>query len=537
MTLSIFRRCGAVLAIAVAAMLPAEVLAQQTITLLHVNDTHSHLDGWGPKDASLNGTLGGLPKVATIVKSERAAEPQALFVHAGDFMDGDLFFNQYHGVPELVLLKGLGLDAITLGNHEWMYGPSFLVNVLNTAWPAGASDVPVLETNVTSCDQLAPWNPGTVIKTVHGVKVGLFGLTPPGLPMARPTPCVLGDINTSAQAAVNVLKAGGAELIIALSHAGMDRARLLAASVPSIDVIVNGHDNAMLEQPEVVDRFGGGVTRIVSTGGRYGWVGRLRLAYAGGAVTFVDYLLKPIDAQVTPDPLVQAAIDALKPAIVAAYGDVFHDPLAWAEDPIEAVWDPRHAKRDTPLGNLFADAYRAWTGTDIAIEAMGYLDDPLPPGWIVGADVFRSMYLGPVKVGANYVPQPWRLVTFSAKGSALMGVLEATIRTGSNSFPQVSGIRLDYDPRLLPPDTWILLDRVHVGGKKLVLDKLYSVTVTEGVWNVLSRMPIMQGVIGTPLEVTAFDAARALVEFRGELGAAASNRIRDVSAIGNDNAD
>jgi len=133
---------------------------------------------------------------------------------------------------------------------------------------------------------------------------------------------------------------------------------------------------------------------------------------------------------------------------------------------------------------------------------------------------------------SGYVPKPWRLVTFNATGAALKGVLETTIRTGGNSFPQVSGIRLDYDPRL-PTNNWILLDRVHVGGKKLVLDKVYSVTVTEGVWSALSRM--MPGVIGTPLNVTAFDAARALVEFRGELGAAASNRIRDVSAIGNAN--
>src|SRR5512139_209417 len=111
-----------VLGLFLATASPAVAQPQQ-VTLLHVNDTHSHLAAWGPKDANLDGTLGGLPKVTTIVAAQRAADPDLLFVHAGDFMDGDLLFNEYRGVPELQLLKSIGLDAIALGNHEFAYGP------------------------------------------------------------------------------------------------------------------------------------------------------------------------------------------------------------------------------------------------------------------------------------------------------------------------------------------------------------------------------------------------------------------------------
>ena len=89
--------------------------APTQITLLHVNDTHSHLAPFGPKNLQLSGTVGGLTKAASIIAAERAADPSALFVHGGDLMHGDFFFTEYLGVPELQLLQALGLDAMVLG--------------------------------------------------------------------------------------------------------------------------------------------------------------------------------------------------------------------------------------------------------------------------------------------------------------------------------------------------------------------------------------------------------------------------------------
>jgi len=94
---------------------------------------------------------------------------------------------------------------------------------------------------------------------------------------------------------------------------------------------------------------------------------------------------------------------------------------------------------------------------------------------------------------------------------------------------------LNYDSRL-PVRDQVLLDTVHVGGHKLVLNKLYSVTVTEGVYAGLASLGMkMQQV--TALADSAFTAARALVEERGVIGGSGSNRLRDIAAIGNGNAD
>ena len=521
----LFMVVGVVLGLCLMAGPPASAAPQQ-VTLLHVNDTHSHLDAWGPKDASLDGTLGGLPKAAAIVAAERTANPGALFVHSGDFMNGDLFFNEYRGVKELLLLQSIGLDAFVPGNHELQFGSSFLKSVLNSTWPGGAGLVPMLGTNLSPAAYaaLSPWVTRTLIKDANGVKTGVFGLT-------YPTGSLVVDPGPAAAAAVAALRAAGAQVVICVSHFGMDSARSLAGSLSGIDVIVNGHDNAVLEQPEVVTQSGGGTTLIVSAGHYYQYVGRLRLQVDGTTVSFVDYALLGADADTPPLAWVQQAVEDLKGPIVTRYGDVYHQQLAWAGQDIVGEPDPAKAKRDTPLGNLFTDAYRALTGTDVAVEASGLLRDALPRGPIVGADVFRSMPFGlPAAVGTPPVAivRPYRLVTFRTTGSGLIAVLQATIGLGGDYFPQVSGMRLKYDSRL-EPGSQVLVDSVLVGDEKLAADRLYSVTVTEGVFSVVKNLMPVQDVV--TLNTLAFDAARALVVERGELGPAASNRIRDIGAI------
>ena len=99
---------------------------------------------------------------------------------------------------------------------------------------------------------------------------------------------------------------------------------------------------------------------------------------------------------------------------------------------------------------------------------------------------------------------------------------------GGDYSPQVSGLRLKYDSRLVP-GSQVLVDSVLVGEEKLVADNPYTVTVTEGVFALVKTlMPVYDMVT---LETLAFDAARALVVEPGEPGPMASNRIRDIGAI------
>lgn len=514
--------------------LAAVPLAAQTaqITLLHVNDTHSHLDAWGPKDGNLDGTLGGIAKAAAIVAAERSLDPYALFVHSGDFMEGDIFFNEYLGVPELQMLRSLGLDAIVLGNHEFRFGPGFLAGVFQGAWSAPAAGVPVLGANlqVPAESPLLPWVGSTLVKEVNGVKVGIFGLTVHDGAMCNPAPvAILPDYVGLAQEKVDVLRAADVRIVIALTHFGMENARLLAENVSGIDVVVNGHDHEALERPETVSRPGGGTTFIVSAGEHYRWVGRLRLTYGGGEVGLVDYALIGADADTAPSPTVQATVDALKAGIVAFYGDIYHQPLANALRDITMDWDPDKAKRDTPLGNLITDAYRSWTGTDMAMEPLGFMGDALPEGPVVGADVFRAMSYGNSKTSPRTFVRPWRLATFQMTGANLLKALETLLHFGGDYFPQVSGLRFQYDSTA-GFGRKILLDTVEVGGLPIDPGALYSFTATEQVWGALASLLHIPTENVSILTAYAFDAVRSHVSSRANLIFTTSGRIRDISA-------
>ena len=131
----------------VACFAAATAFAQATtLTVLHVSDTHSHLDMTGPKDANLDGTLGGIAKAATVIGMTKMTEPNVLTLHGGDVFHGDFFFNKYFGVAELQLMQALGFDAMTIGNHEFDLGPSTLAYVLPTAF--GTPSMPLLSANL-----------------------------------------------------------------------------------------------------------------------------------------------------------------------------------------------------------------------------------------------------------------------------------------------------------------------------------------------------------------------------------------------------
>ena len=156
-------------ALVAAVLLPAAIAASPTtITVLHVNDTHSHLDAFGPKDFHLDGTLGGLAKAATVIREARRHETNTLLLHAGDAFVGDFFFNTTLGVAELSLLKSLGLDAMTVGNHEFDNGPGLLTQTLSMV-PGGPPAM--LSANVDTsgcagepCAPLVGWiQPSTIV--------------------------------------------------------------------------------------------------------------------------------------------------------------------------------------------------------------------------------------------------------------------------------------------------------------------------------------------------------------------------------------
>src|SRR5829696_6645984 len=143
--------------------------AETVITILHTNDTHSQIDPLPANDR--NAGKGGVACRATLVKRVRKENPNTLLVDAGDVMQGTPYFNFYRGEVEYKAMSAIGYDVGTLGNHEFDNGVEALAAALKFAnFDIVSANYDVKGTVLEG--RVKPY----VVKTVGGIRVGLFGL-------------------------------------------------------------------------------------------------------------------------------------------------------------------------------------------------------------------------------------------------------------------------------------------------------------------------------------------------------------------------
>ena len=221
---------------------------QFSLTVMHLNDTHSHLE---PEKDVLEMTIdgrkepvlfevGGYPRLLTKIREIRSKEPRALLVHAGDAVQGSLFFAAFGGKADMDFMNLARYDAMTVGNHEFDRGPELLAGLIKQA------EFPILGANVDASAEpvLKGKIPPYVIKEIDGEKVALIGLVTPDTKTASSP----GE-NVSFRSPATVVKEllASPELsrvnkIIVLSHLGYGDDLRLARDVEGIDVIVGGHN-------------------------------------------------------------------------------------------------------------------------------------------------------------------------------------------------------------------------------------------------------------------------------------------------------
>jgi 5'-nucleotidase/UDP-sugar diphosphatase len=465
-----------------------------TLTILHFNDTHSCLAPLGPRDQNLEGKIGGIARAASFIGLTKMTDPNVLTFMAGDFSIGDLFYNVYFGTAELQIYNSLGVDAVTLGNHEFDLGPIPLYQALQGSF-APDDGFPFLSTNLILPDPtvqpLAEYVKPYTIKQIGNLKVGIFGLTTPETNLlSSPGPAVL-DTNILVIAAdyVDTLTNKNCDVIILLSHLGYEIDQAIASMVSGINVIVGGHDHLTLQTPTEVLNPSGKTTWIVQAKSHYEYIGKMQLGVEGGSITLLDYQLVPMDENIPEEPTVKGIVDGLITEIESTYGNVFTQQIGYTDSLLveEAVGLTNAGTHDTPVGDLVTDAFRWKTNTDIAIEPGGSIAMPLQEGPIVGADLFRCLGYGfNTDNGLGF-----RLVKFDMTGSALIAGIEfglSSIEKNDEFFIQVSGMEYVYDSNLDPGSRIV---SVLIGGIPLNPDSLYSVTTNEFV-------PMVLGQIGIP---------------------------------------
>ncbi|MBR0137377.1 MAG: bifunctional metallophosphatase/5'-nucleotidase [Erysipelotrichaceae bacterium] len=445
-----------------------------TVTILHTNDVHCGISGY--------------PKLAAYKDS--FSNPVVL-VDAGDHAQGDIIGTITEGQKIIEIMNACGYDVATPGNHEFDYKmPGFLAMV-------ASANYPYISANFTKAD-------GTTVDGVEpycfmhagGHCIGFVGISTPET-YTKSTPVYFQDENgnwvytfnendlfTKVQNAVNAVRNGGAEVVIALAHTGIEStderwaSDVIIANTTGIDVYIDGHSHEVAENKTYPDKNGKAV-HYQQTGTKLANIGQIDITFNGGEIEYNLHLVKVADLT-EEDSFVKQIVDEANAEVDAYYGQVIGH-----SDFVLTINDENGKRRvrsgETNMGDFNADAYRLLTDADIALIQGGGVRASVGPGDITRAEMTKV--------------NPWMnaLVMGEPTGQQILDALEHGARNcpGENGgFFQVSGLtyKIDLDvPSSVETDDQGMFIAVNgeyrvydvmVGGEPLDVNKTYKVIST-----------------------------------------------------------
>lgn len=258
------------------------------------------------------GQVGGFAHLATLVKRLKASRPGALLLDGGDTWQGSATALWTKGQDMVDACKLLGVDVMT-GHWEFTLGMERVQEVVEKEF---AGKVDFVAQNVKTADFGDPVFKPYVIKPINGVPCAIVGQAFPYTPVANPRYFVadwtFGIQEEALQKVVDEARSKGAQVVVLLSHNGMDVDLKLASRVRGIDAIFGGHTHDGMPVATVV-RNGGGQTLVTNAGSNGKFLGVMDFDVRGGKVQDFRYKLLPILSSALPaDRDMQALITRIR---------------------------------------------------------------------------------------------------------------------------------------------------------------------------------------------------------------------------------
>ncbi|MFV5214272.1 thiosulfohydrolase SoxB [Azonexus caeni] len=279
------------------------------------------------KAAETYGKVGGFAHLATLVKRMKARNPGALLLDGGDTWQGSGTALWTNAQDMVDACKALGVNVMTL-HWEATYGEARVKEIEEKDF-AGVVDI--VAQNVKTADFGDPVFKPYVIKNMNGVPVAIVGQAFPYTPIANPRWQVpnwsYGIQEENMQAVVDEARAKGAQVVVVLSHNGMDVDLKMASRLRGIDAIMGGHTHDGMPAPVIV-KNAGGQTLVTNAGSNGKYLGVLDFDVKNGKIAGYRYKLLPVFANLLPaDPAMQALIDKVR----APYLGKLNEQLAISE--------------------------------------------------------------------------------------------------------------------------------------------------------------------------------------------------------------
>ncbi len=347
--------------------------------LLHTNDLHGHLEA--------DVESGGFVRLATLIRSIKATFPdEVILFDGGDMAVGTPISGLYFGKPMAEAMRSLDYDAVAIGNHEFDWGQQAMAEFL------GEVGAPALCANlVETGDGAHPYRPWAIVEK-QGVRLGVIGLVAPDTASRAPRSATEGWQFLPPEVAVRraLSEMPEVDVVVALTHLGVQADQQLAEAVPEIDLIVGGHSHTALQEAIYKNN-----TPIVQSGSYAQYLGSIELCVdtETDSLKILSYRLIPISDSIGNDPQVSA--------IVERYAAKLRSTLDRIAAQVNGVvrMTPGQDTIDSPLGNLVADAFRSQTGADVALYNRGGVRNDMAAGPLSVRDIHKLFpYDDPVVV-------------------------------------------------------------------------------------------------------------------------------------------
>ena len=458
--------------------------------------------------AKTYGAVGGFAHLATLVKRLRAGRPGALLLDGGDTWQGSAtsLWTKAQDMVDATLL--LGVDMMT-PHWEMTYGAARVEEIVKKDFKGKTE---FLAQNIKTTDFGDPVFPAYAMREMNGVKVAVIGQAFPYTPVANPRYFVpdwtFGIQQENMQKMVDECRAKGAQVVVVLSHNGMDVDLKMASRVRGIDAILGGHTHDGIPAPTVVSNPGG-KTLVGNAGSNGKFLAVLDFDVKGGKISDWRYKLLPVFSNLLPaDP----AMDALIKKVRAPYETKLNEQLAVTEGLLY-----RRGNFNGSFDQLIVDALMATRGAEIAFS----------PGFRWGTTLLpNSPILMEHLMDQTAITYPACTVT-DMSGEMIKTVLEDVADNLFNPDPylqqggdmvRVGGLQYTIDPA---ETMGRRISDMRLNGKPIEANKTYKVAgwapVAEGakgepVWDYVAsylrdrkvvkplklNQPVIKGIQGNP---------------------------------------
>ena len=453
------------------------------------------------------GKVGGFAHLATLVKRLKASRPGALLLDGGDTWQGSATALWSKGQDMVDACLALGVDVMT-AHWEFTLGADRVKQIIEKDFKGKLAFV---AQNVKTTDFEDPVFEPYTLRTINGVPVAIIGQAFPYTPIANPRWMVpdwsFGIQDDRMQQMVDEARGKGAQVVVVLSHNGMDVDLKMASRVRGIDAILGGHTHDGVPQPIPV-KNAGGVTLVTNAGSNSKFLGVLDFDVRGGKVADFRYRLLPVFANLLPaDPAMEALIQRIR----APHEARLTETLAITEGLLY-----RRGNFNGTFDQLILDALREVKGAQIAFS----------PGFRWGTSLLSGQAITREHLLDQTAITYPQVTVNEFTGTQIKEILEDVgdnlfnpdpyyqqggdmVRVGGMSYACEPGARMGSR-----------IQDMRVGGEPLQADKRYKVA---------GWAPVAEGAKGEPI----WDVVETWMKSKGRIAARAPEQPRLIGVQGN----